>query len=220
MKKFSISLMLMCLLFQPNCIMANSNSSSVESFKILNLNKDLVIGETYQLELDVNLKDDNYKSSDVKWSSLNNNAIVDINGLVTIIDKGDIKVTAQYLSSKDNKEFIASFSGVSLYNKDSFKLSEDTEVNLKSKDSKIIISFDEELDAYSVGKNVRICKDEEGNTAISGLELRVDGKTLVISNTEDWEDTNMYLCIDKGLKSAKGSILGKRLKYKITFNVG
>ena len=219
MKKFSISLILICLLMQSNGIMANSNNS-VETFKILDLNKDLVIGETYQLELDVNVKDDNYKSSDVKWSSLNNNAIVDINGLVTIIDKGDINVKAEYVSNEDNKEFIATFSGVSLYNKDSFKLIEDTEVNLKSRDSKIVITFDDKVDAYSVGNNVRLCKDESGNIAIGGLKIRVDGKTLTITNTKDWQDSTMYLCIDKGLKSEKDDMLGKRLKYKVSIKAG
>lgn len=144
--------------------------------------------------------------TDVIWD-VSGGATITQNGVVTIIDGGEITVKAY----SSNKKTVGEYKFNASYGHKHFDVIGGA-YNLMH-DKNIEMYFDADVSAYSATNNIFASCDASGNGERINLSVKTDGKKLTVAPKEQWPAGNVYVFIKGSLSDIHGNAIGKNMKY-------
>ena len=145
---------------------------------------------------------------EIYWYAIGG-ASIDRNGVLTITDKGEIRI---YACSQDYKT-VGEYTVYAAYSNDHFRLY-GAEYNLPM-DRSVVIRFDSAVNYISACNSIFASSDETGNGERIDLLIDVDGNTVTVSPSHLWDTGNVYIFIKGSLSDINGNSLGQCVKYKL-----
>lgn len=150
----------------------------------------------------------------LRWIVFGNAATIDQNGVLTIHDKGTVKVRA--ITYDWSKSFDLEIK--TMYAKDHF--SEIGSAHNVKKDKSIRIEFDNPVDAASARNNIFASVTSDGNGDNIDIDVITDGNVVTIKPKDVWNTGFNYLFIKEGIKDTDGNLLNGNYMYMIQVREG
>ena len=161
-----------------------------------------------KIKFTANVYPDDTTEREIYWRATGG-AIIDQNGVLSITDKGEIKV---YAYSKNYKT-VGEYSVNALYSKDHFKIY-GAEYNVPQNRS-VIITFDTAVSYLSAHSSIFASSDETGNGERINVYINVSDNTVTVSPSALWQTGDVYIFIKGTLSDTNGNMLGRGMKYKL-----
>ena len=150
----------------------------------------------------------------LRWIVFGNAATIDRNGVLTILDKGTVKVRAITYDWSKSYDFEVNTN----YNQNHF-----TEIgrsyNVK-KNKPVIIEFDNPVDIASARNNIFASKTVDGNGEKIPINIITNGNIVTIKPDGVWDTGFNYLFIKEGIEDADGNLLNGNYMYMIQVREG
>lgn len=146
--------------------------------------------------------------TDVIWK-VYGRARISPNGLLTIIDSGDITVKAY---SSDNKT-VGEYKFNAVYSEEHFTCVGGAYNLLNNRG--IEMDYDTEVNTSTVMNNIFACDDISGNGENIKISVKTDGKKILVTPKAKWPCGDVYVFIKGTLCDIHGNTLDKNLKYRL-----
>ena len=145
---------------------------------------------------------------EINWR-VSGGASIDQNGVLTIKDKGTVRIFAYSKNFKTVGEYIIN----AIYGKEYFELC-GTKNNVPQ-DRAIIIEFDSDVSSLTARSSIFASCDETGNGDRIGININVSGNIVKVSPSELWKAGEVYIFIKDTVSDNNGNLLGKNIKYRL-----
>ena len=150
----------------------------------------------------------------LRWFVYGNGATIDQNGVLTLKEKGKLKVTAMSFDWK-----------VSYSMEIDIKYAENHFAEIgrayNARGTKpVIIEFDTKVSVDSAYSNIFATGDASGNGELTDIEITVNGNTVTVKPKNVWKTGENYIFIKDGIKDKYGNTLGENFKYMLHVRKG
>lgn len=161
-----------------------------------------------KIQFNANVYPDETTEREIYWRATGG-ASIDQNGVLTITDRGEIKV---YAYSKNYKT-VGEYTVNAAYSKDHFRLY-GAEYNVPQ-DRSVVISFNSAVSYISAHSSIFASSDETGNGERISVYINVSGNTVTVSPSTLWNTGDVYIFIKSTMSDTHGNMLGNGIKYKL-----
>ena len=145
----------------------------------------------------------------LRWFAFGNAATIDQNGVLSIKDKGTVKVRAVSFDWSVLCDYEIKIN----YAQSHFtQIGQAYNVN---NSRAVVFEFDSDIAVNSAYSNVFSSTSEDGNGDNIDIDITVNGKFLTVKPKTQWSAGNSYIFIKSGLKDTSGNMLGDNCKYMI-----